>query len=109
MWRALFAIGLVLATLGNGAHAQPYPARTVRVIVPFAAGGTPDVVGRVVAQQLSAQTGQSWAKPSQMRSACGMFFAQRWPDKCSLLARNESSRPTAKIISTLRKFSSRCD
>jgi len=60
MWRALLAIGWTLATLGSGAQAQPYPAKTVRVIVPFAAGGTPDVIGRVVAQQLSAQTGQSF-------------------------------------------------
>ncbi len=41
-------------------HAQQYPAKQVRVIVPFAAGGTPDVVARVIAQQLSTQTGQTF-------------------------------------------------
>ena len=35
------------------AHAAEFPARPVRVVVPFAAGGTFDLVGRVVAQKLS--------------------------------------------------------
>ena len=40
------------------ARADNYPARPVRVIIPFAAGGTFDLVGRVVAQKLSELWGQ---------------------------------------------------
>lgn len=40
--------------------AQAYPARPVTVIVPFAAGGTTDVVGRIVADRLTARLGQSF-------------------------------------------------
>jgi len=77
MARGLIAIGFALAALGIGepAAAQPYPARTVRVIVPFAAGGTPDVVGRIVAQQLSAQTGQSFVVENRA-GADGVIGAQ---------------------------------
>lgn len=42
------------------AQAQSWPARTVRVIVPFPPGGTTDVVARLVAQRLSATLGQSF-------------------------------------------------
>jgi tripartite-type tricarboxylate transporter receptor subunit TctC len=51
---------LVLICAATTAPAQQYPSRQVRVIVPFAAGGTPDVVARIIAQQLSTQTGQTF-------------------------------------------------
>src|SRR5215210_615572 len=41
------------------AKAEVYPSRTVRIIVPFAAGGTVDVVARVVAQKLTESFKQS--------------------------------------------------
>src|SRR5262247_3656082 len=40
------------------ARAQAYPARPVKVIVPFAPGGATDVVGRIVAEYLSRTLGQ---------------------------------------------------
>src|SRR5215468_3116190 len=40
------------------AWAQAYPARTVTIIVPFAAGGTTDVVARIVAEHMSRTLGQ---------------------------------------------------
>lgn len=42
------------------AGAQPYPAKPVRVIVPWPAGGTTDILARIVAQQLTANLGQSF-------------------------------------------------
>ncbi len=52
---ALFA-GLVLAT---GAYSQSaYPDHKIRMIVPFAAGGPTDVIGRLVAERLSEVLGQ---------------------------------------------------
>ena len=35
------------------AHAQDYPKRPITMIVPFAAGGTSDVIARVVAEEMS--------------------------------------------------------
>ncbi|TPQ28284.1 hypothetical protein C2U70_29650 [Bradyrhizobium guangdongense] len=40
------------------AQAQDYPKRAITMIVPFAAGGTSDVIARVVAEQMSAALGQ---------------------------------------------------
>jgi tripartite-type tricarboxylate transporter receptor subunit TctC len=41
-------------------YAQAYPNKQVRVIIPFPPGGTLDTVGRLLAQKLSDQTGQSF-------------------------------------------------
>ena len=41
------------------AGAQQYPARPVKLVIPFPPGGSNDVVGRVVAMQLSERLGQS--------------------------------------------------
>jgi tripartite-type tricarboxylate transporter receptor subunit TctC len=49
---------LLAALCASGACAQGYPQRTVRLIVPFAAGGTTDGLGRVAAAQLSERLGQ---------------------------------------------------
>ncbi len=49
---------LPLVLAGEETHAQAYPARAVRLIVPFPPGGPNDVLGRVVAQKLTEQMGQ---------------------------------------------------
>ena len=51
------ALGLVVAATG-AALAQNYPTRPVTMIIPFAAGGPTDVLGRVVAQPMSEALGQ---------------------------------------------------
>ena len=42
------------------ASAQTYPAKSVNIIIPFPPGGTLDIVGRMLAQKLTEQTGQSF-------------------------------------------------
>ena len=48
----------LLTCAGAAAAADNYPTRPVRVIIPFAAGGTFDLIGRVVAQKLGELWGQ---------------------------------------------------
>ena len=58
MRRTLLAfLGLAFLPMPS-AHAQDYPARAVRIIVPFAAGGPADIYARFVAQRLAEAMGQ---------------------------------------------------
>ena len=53
----LSLLGLGLATME--ATAETWPTKPLRVIVPFGAGSTTDIIPRVVFEQLSSQLGQS--------------------------------------------------
>ena len=60
MKRLWIAAALVLFASMSGAQAQDYPARTVIVIVPFAAGGPADVMGRIASDIFSRHLGQNF-------------------------------------------------
>ena len=58
--RRHFTLGVSAATLGVGSPswAQAFPSKPIRIVVPFPAGGTTDVVARLVAQRMSEAMGQ---------------------------------------------------
>jgi tripartite-type tricarboxylate transporter receptor subunit TctC len=59
MQRRLFLAGLaVLLGLAGPARAQDFPSRPLTMVIPFAAGGPTDVLGRVLAQRMSEILGQ---------------------------------------------------
>jgi tripartite-type tricarboxylate transporter receptor subunit TctC len=53
----LFAAVAAFAA-ATSAHAQNYPSRPITMVVPFAAGGTSDVIARTVAEQMTVALGQ---------------------------------------------------
>lgn len=57
---AAMAIPFSLALASSVAVAQNYPAKTVRVIIPWPPGGSNDITGRIVMQKLTENTGQQF-------------------------------------------------
>jgi tripartite-type tricarboxylate transporter receptor subunit TctC len=51
-------LGIVLFLFASASFAQAFPAKPVRIIVPFPAGGTTDIVARMIGQRMSETMGQ---------------------------------------------------
>jgi tripartite-type tricarboxylate transporter receptor subunit TctC len=91
MSRAGCAIACVLSSmaivfaagLGSVAHAQPYPNRVIRMIVPFAAGGIADLIARQISLQIQKDTGQAVAVENRPGAGGNIgldFVAKSAPD-----------------------------
>ena len=72
MTRLLAAVLACLALQGVAFAADPYPSKPVRLIIPVPPGGSNDVVGRLIAQQLSTRLGQQ-VIPDNRAGAGGMI------------------------------------
>ncbi len=85
VWRAL---PLASSALSRTALAQAYPARPVRLVVPFNAGGTTDLIGRIMCQWLSERLGQSFVvenRPGGGTNIATQLVVNSPPDGYTLL------------------------
>ncbi|MBI3041911.1 MAG: tripartite tricarboxylate transporter substrate binding protein [Betaproteobacteria bacterium] len=60
MKAARIALYAVIIMLAGPAYPQTWPAKPVRIVVPFAPGGTADTLGRIVAAKLTESLGQNF-------------------------------------------------
>ena len=99
----LRVIALALLSLGlpGAAQAQDYPARQVRMIVPFGAGGPADVYARIIAQHLSEQLKQTFV--IENRPGAGSIIgtdavAKSAPDGYTLLVMSNTHTTNESLV-----------
>jgi tripartite-type tricarboxylate transporter receptor subunit TctC len=100
----LAAAGIALAAaLATPAFAaDPYPARAVRVVVPWPAGPATDVAARAVAERLAASSGQAFVidnKPGGGGALGSDLVARAAPDGYTLLAGSTGSVTVNPLVS----------
>lgn len=89
--RRLLAKCLAVATLGFTTHAalaQDWPTQPVKLVVPYAAGGTTDLIARKLSERLTRELGQTFVvenKPGAATNIGAQFVAQAKPDGNTIL------------------------
>lgn len=105
-WHRIFAagtLGLLSLALQPVAMAQVYPSKPIKMIVPFPAGGTTDIVARLVAQRMSESMGQAVTVDNRggAGGAIGAdLMAKAAPDGYTIMMHNLSF-PLASVAQTL--------
>jgi tripartite-type tricarboxylate transporter receptor subunit TctC len=102
MRKAFLACVLLVVSMALGA--QEYPARPVRVVVPFAPGGGTDLIARVLSQHLSQRLGQSFVvenRPAGSGIIGADHVAKSTADGHTLLFAFSSLSSSAKLFSKL--------
>src|SRR5689334_9842844 len=85
--KRLFAAGFA-AMLACGAQAQSWPAKPIRIVIPFVAGGSSDIVGRAIGakyQELLGQPAVVENKPGANGAIAAEFVAKSDPDGYTIL------------------------
>jgi len=97
-------LGLVVSFLfAAGASAQAFPSKPVRILVPFPAGGTTDIVARLVGQRVSEQVGQPVLVENRAGAGgtiAAAEMARSAPDGYTLLIHNITF-PIASVAAAL--------
>ncbi len=107
MLAKLTAICALVTLLAATAFAQTWPAKPVRIVVPFAPGGTADTLGRLVAKGLGDSLGQSFVIENRA-GAGGMIgselVARSAPDGYTLVVSGVASHAVAPALSSKAPF-----
>src|SRR5262245_54938467 len=94
----LFVIAAVLWACPLASWAQAFPSKTVRYVVPYGAGASPDIVGRLLADRLSRMWGQQVIVDNRVGAAGVVgtaYVAKSPPDGHTLLQCNIASSAIA--------------
>ena len=107
MRRVICAVvaGMLATLVAAGVCAQAWPVKTVRIIVPFAPGGTADTLGRTVALRLSESLGQSFVVENRA-GAGGVvgsdLVAKSAPDGYTLVVSGIASHVIAPALASAK-------
>ena len=96
---------LVLFAVAVQSHAQTYPSKPVRVVVPFAPGSTSDIVGRMIADRLTASLGQPFLVENRTGAGGTIgteFVAKSPPDGYTLLVTTAATPISASVFRNLK-------
>ncbi len=88
----------------TGAQAQAWPAKPIRIVVPFGAGGVADLTARAVGQQLGESLRQSVIienKPGAGGVSAGEVVARAAPDGYTLLLMSNGTAVSAGMFNSL--------
>ena len=89
-----FLLSIPVVCCASLSQAQEFPAKTVRLIVPWAAGGSTDSIGRILGQKLAEYTSQQWIIDNRggATGTLGHAFASKAaPDGYTLLLGTNST------------------
>jgi tripartite-type tricarboxylate transporter receptor subunit TctC len=101
----LAAVSVIAAA--PAAHAQAYPSKPIKMIVPFPAGGTTDIVARLVAQRMSDSMGQPVTVENRAGAGGAIgadAVAKAAPDGYTILMHNLTF-PLSSVAQTLARRS----
>src|SRR5947207_12444365 len=82
------ALALAAALLSSAALAQSFPSKPIKIIIPFVAGGSSDIVGRALGSKFQELLGQPAVvenKPGANGSIAAEFVAKAEPDGYTVL------------------------
>ena len=92
---------LLFCLLATGAAAQDYPAKPVRILVPYGPGGATDIIARIVAAKLTESLGQSFVVENRQGANGNIALeaaAKAAPDGYTLLVGNVSTNAINETI-----------
>ncbi len=98
---------LVLGLLASPAHAQTYPNRPLTMVIPFAAGGPTDVIGRIIGEQMSRGLGQSVVIENVVGASgqtAGLRVSQAPPDGYTFLIGHTGTHAAAVALNPKLRY-----
>ncbi len=104
LWRGIAAAIALVATGAGPALAQNFPSKPIRIVVPYSAGGSTDLLARLVAQHMSETLGQQVNiinKPGGATMIGAEDIARSTPDGYSLLLATTATGTNTVIYKTV--------
>ncbi len=105
--RAAFAVAVVALASKAFAQTEWPKGQPIKVLIPFAPGGVPDIISRIVTPRMSEALGQSFVvdnKPGAGGGLAGQLLAQAAPDGYTLLMGTVSTMSIVPAVNPSLKY-----